>query len=53
MRHADHQLLHTRRTRALQQIIQQRDQRIATFERKARLTDVFGVEIFLQRFSGG
>ncbi len=50
MRHADDGLFHALLARALQQMMQQRDQRLAAFQREAFLPDVFGVQITLQPF---
>src|SRR5690242_16647801 len=51
MGHADDRLLDTRRTGALDEIIEQRDEGIATLEREALLPHVFRVEVALQPLS--
>ena len=53
MRHADYELLHTGGACALQQVIEQRDEAVAAFERKARLADVLGMQIAFERFGCG
>ncbi len=53
VRHADHGFLHALLTGALQQMIEQRNQCLAAFQRKALLSDIFGVQIAFQRFRGG
>ena len=50
MRHADDALLDALLTAALDQIVDQRDQRIAAFEREALLADVLGVQVALEAF---
>ena len=37
----------------LDEIVEQRDQRVAAFEREALLADVFGVQVALEAFGGG
>src|SRR5450830_1361569 len=53
MRHTDHGFLHALRTTPLQQMIEQRDQRLAAFQRETFLPDELGVQIALQRFRSG
>ena len=50
MRHADDALFDALLTAALDQIVHQRDQRIAAFEREALLADVLGVQVALETF---
>src|SRR3982751_6310976 len=50
MRHAKYEFLHTGRTGALQQVIQQRYKAVAALERKARLADILGMQIAFERF---
>ncbi len=52
MRHADHDLLDFRATALLDEIIEERQERVAAFEREALLADVAGVEIALQPLGG-
>ncbi len=53
MRHADDHFLDAGRAAVLDQVIQQRDERIAAFEREALLADVLGVQVALQALRGG
>ena len=48
VRHADHDLLHTLASCALNQRIQRGDKTLTALERETLLADVFGVEIALQ-----
>ncbi len=50
MRHADDQLLNTALARALDQIVEHRDQRLAPFEREPLLTDEPRVQVALDAF---
>ena len=52
VRHADHGFLHAQATGALKQMIEQRNQRLAAFQREAFLSHVFGVQVTLQRLGG-
>jgi hypothetical protein len=53
MGHADDQLLLAFAPGALDQLVQQRDEGIAAFQREALLADIPLVEIFLETFGGG
>ena len=48
MRHADHDLLHAGRARALDQLVDRRDQALAAFERKALLAHVARMQVALE-----
>jgi len=50
MRHADHDLLDAALAALLDQIVEQRDQRVAAFQREALLRGVLGREIALETF---
>src|SRR4029079_2879086 len=50
MRHADHDFLHAVLARALNEIVEHRDQRLAALEREALLTDEPRVQITLDTF---
>jgi hypothetical protein len=52
MRHADDALLDALLATLLDQVVEQRDQRIAAFEREALLADVFRVQVALETFRG-
>ena len=52
--HADHHVLARRlRRRGWISVVEQRDQRVAAFEREALLADVFGVQVALEAFGRG
>src|SRR6185295_597254 len=53
MRHAEHALFHTTRAALLNQIIEQRDEAVAAFQRKALLADVLSVQVAFEPFGGG
>ncbi len=53
MRHADDAFLDALLSTLLDQIVEQRDQRVAAFERETFLTDVLGVQVALETFGGG
>ena len=48
VRHADHQFLHAGLARALQQVVEHRDEGFAAFQREALLPDVAGVQVALE-----
>src|SRR5262249_61669413 len=50
MGHADDDLLDARVPGTLHQVIEERYERIGTFERKAFLTDIAGVQVALEAF---
>ena len=50
MRHADDALFDALLAAALDQVVEQRDQRVAAFEREALLADVLGVQVALEAF---
>src|ERR1017187_8316983 len=52
VRHAQHEFLDSGATPLLDQIVQQRNQCIAAFEREALLADVLGMQIALETFCG-
>ena len=51
--HADHDFLDAARAAALHDVVEERDQRVATLERKALLADVTRVEIALEPLGRG
>ena len=52
MRHADDAFLDALLSALLDQVVEQRDQRVAAFEREALLADVLGVQVALEAFGG-
>ena len=50
MRHADDAFFDALCAALLDQIVEQRDQRVAAFEREALLADVLGVQVALEAF---
>ncbi len=48
MRHADDHLLNAGSTRALDEVIEEHDERLGSLEREALLTDVLGVQVALE-----
>src|SRR5258706_7601104 len=53
MGHTEHRLRPPRLARALQKVVEHRDQRVAAFERKALLPDIAGVQESLETFGRG
>ena len=53
MRHADDDFLDAGRAARLDQVVEQRDQRVAAFEREALLADVVGVQVALESLGRG
>ena len=52
MRHAEHELFNTGSAAALDDVVDQRNQCVATLERKSLLPDVLGVQVALKALSG-
>ena len=52
MRHADHALFDAAYAALLDQVIEQRDEAVAAFEREALLADVLRVQVALEAFGG-
>ena len=53
VRHADHDFLHAFRSGVQHGLVEQGDQAVAAFQRKAFLADVAGVQVFFQALGGG
>ena len=52
VRHADNGFLHALAAGTLQQVVEQRNQRFAALQREAFLSDIFGMQVALQRLRG-
>ena len=50
VRHANHEFLHAGRTCALQQVVEHRNEAVATFQRKTRLADVARMQVTFECF---